>query len=126
MLISEQSLVETLDGRAGDRRRRSRLFIPHQAVFIPNKPLLNQRLVCSHPADPAKRAGTAYPAADVKGITREMELKLEPARPAVLATGIIDGLPKHSPAQPVSRRAGELHRNPAGLTDGCFGSARVA
>jgi hypothetical protein len=34
MLITEQSLAETLDGRAGDPRRRCRLFIPDQAVFI--------------------------------------------------------------------------------------------
>jgi hypothetical protein len=33
MLITEQSLVETLDGRARDPGRRCRLFIPHQAVF---------------------------------------------------------------------------------------------
>jgi hypothetical protein len=51
VLITEQSLDETLDGRARDLRRRCRLFIPHQAVFIPNKLLFNPRLVCSHPAD---------------------------------------------------------------------------
>jgi hypothetical protein len=34
MLITEQSLAETLDGRAGDPRQRCRLFIPDQAVFI--------------------------------------------------------------------------------------------
>jgi hypothetical protein len=34
MLITEQSLAETLDGRARDPRRRCRLFITHQAVFI--------------------------------------------------------------------------------------------
>jgi hypothetical protein len=52
MLITEQSLAETLDGRADDRRRRCRLFIPHQAVFIPNKLLFSPRLVGSHPLDP--------------------------------------------------------------------------
>ena len=51
MLIAEQSLAETLDGRAGDRRRRCRLFIPDQAVFIPNKLLFSPCLVGSHPAD---------------------------------------------------------------------------
>jgi hypothetical protein len=51
MLITEQSLVETLDGRAGDRRRRCRLFIPHQAVFTPNKLLFSPCLVCGHPAE---------------------------------------------------------------------------
>jgi len=66
MLITEQSLVETLDGRAGDPRRGCRLFIPHQAVFIPNQLLFSPRLVCSHPAD--RSPGEAgHPAAGVKG-----------------------------------------------------------
>jgi hypothetical protein len=56
MLIAEQSLAETLDGLAGDRRRRCRLFIPHQAVFIPNKLLFSPRLVGRHPPDPVTAA----------------------------------------------------------------------
>jgi hypothetical protein len=34
MLITEQSLAETLEGRTRDPRRGRRLFIPDQAVFI--------------------------------------------------------------------------------------------
>jgi hypothetical protein len=59
MLITEQSLAETLDGRADDRRRRCRLFMPDQAVFIPNKLLFSPRLVCSHPPD--RRDGAIRP-----------------------------------------------------------------
>src|SRR5271156_168892 len=92
MLITEQSLVETLDGRAGDPRRRCRLFIPHPAVFIPNQLLFSPRLVCSHPV--YRWPGEAgHPAAGVIGDHGGMELKPEPSRPAVLATGIIDGMP---------------------------------
>jgi hypothetical protein len=68
MLITEQSLVETLDGRAGDHRRRCRQFIPHQAVFIPNQLLFSLRLVFSHPAD-RWRGEAGHPAAGVKGNT---------------------------------------------------------
>ena len=45
MLITEQSLAETLEGRASDPRRRSRLFIPGQAVFIRDQLLFSQCLV---------------------------------------------------------------------------------
>jgi hypothetical protein len=41
MLITEQSLAETLDGSARDPRRRCRLFIPDQAVFIRDQLLFN-------------------------------------------------------------------------------------
>jgi hypothetical protein len=96
MLITEKSLVETLDGRAGDPRRRCRLFIPHQAVFIPNQLLFSPRLVCSHPADrrPGEPGHHGLPCSRRKGDHGGMELKPEPSRPAVLATGIIDGMPE--------------------------------
>jgi hypothetical protein len=45
MPITEQSLAETLDGGAGDPRRRCRLFIPDQAVFIPEQLLFIHRWV---------------------------------------------------------------------------------
>ena len=48
MLTTEQSLAETLDGRASDPRRRSRLFIPDQAVFIRDRLLFSQ---CSVPGN---------------------------------------------------------------------------
>ena len=93
MLITEQSLVETLDGRAGDLRRRCRLFIPHQAVFIPNQLLFSPRLICSHPADRLPgRSGP--PCGPRKGDHGGIELKPEPSRPAVWATGLIDGTPE--------------------------------
>ena len=99
MLIAEQSLAETLDGGAGDRRRRCRLFIPHQAVFIPNKLLFSPRLVFSHPAD---RRDGRYPAAGVKGITVERSSNrvgvAAPWRPLMLATGIIGGMADCAPA----------------------------
>jgi hypothetical protein len=41
MLITEQLLAETLDGGARDPRRRCRLFIPDQAVFIRDQLLFN-------------------------------------------------------------------------------------
>src|ERR1700757_4090939 len=97
MLITEQSLAETLDGRAGDPRRRCRLFIPHQAVFIPNQLLFSPRLVCRHPAD--RWPGEAgHPAAGVKGITGEWSSNPSPrvrpcwppASPAVLTPGFFD------------------------------------
>jgi hypothetical protein len=94
MLITEQSLVETLDGRAGDPRRGCRLFIPHQAVFIPNQLLFSPRLVCSHPA--GRSPGEAgHPAAGVKGITVEWSSNRSP-RVRVVATGIIDGMPERA------------------------------
>jgi hypothetical protein len=99
MLITEQSLAETLDGRADDRRRRCRLFIPHQAVFIPNKLLFSPRLVGSHPPD---RRDGRYPAAGVKGITVERSSNrvgvAAPWRPPMLATGIIGGMADCAPA----------------------------
>jgi hypothetical protein len=62
MLITEQSLVETLDGREAHLRRRRRLFIPHQAVFIPNQLLFTRRLVLSHQADRlTRRSGPPRP-----------------------------------------------------------------
>jgi hypothetical protein len=48
MLITEQSLAETLEGRASDPRRRCRLFIPDQAVFIRDQLLFSQ---CSVPGN---------------------------------------------------------------------------
>jgi hypothetical protein len=99
MLIAEQSLAETLDGRADDRRRRCRLFIPHQAVFIPNKLLFSPRLVFSHPPD---RRDGCHPVAGVKGITVERSSNrvgvAAPWRPAMLATGIIGGIADCAPA----------------------------
>jgi hypothetical protein len=94
MLITEQSLVETLDGRAGDLRRRCRLFIPHQAVFIPNQLLFSPRLVCSHPAD--RWPGEAgHPAAGVKGITVEWSSnrspRVRPCWPPASSTGPVHG-----------------------------------
>jgi hypothetical protein len=58
MLITKQSLVERLDGRAGDPRRRCRLFIPDQAVFIRDQPPFIQCWVYCHPDDsgPTERA----------------------------------------------------------------------
>lgn len=95
MLIAEQSLDETLDGRAGDPRRRCRLFIPHQAVFIPNKLLFSPRLVCSHPAHrrPGEPGHHGLPCSRRKGDHGGMELQTGAlASGPVLATGIIDGM----------------------------------
>ena len=95
MLITEQSLVETLDGRAGDRRRGCRLFIPHQAVFIPNQLVFSPRLFFSHPAD-RWRGEAGHPAAGVKGNTVEWSSNRSPPVRAVLATGIIGGMPERA------------------------------
>jgi hypothetical protein len=56
MLITEQSLAETLDGRARDPRRRCRLFIPHQAVFIRDQLLFSCRSVLRHPVAAVRTA----------------------------------------------------------------------
>jgi hypothetical protein len=77
MLITEQSLAETLDGRGGDPRRRCRLFIPHQAVFIPEQLLFIQRSVFSYalavvaaPASrPPERTGSPWNASQI-GLVR--------------------------------------------------------
>lgn len=42
MLISERSLVENLDGAAGNKRRGCRLFIPQQRMFTRDQLLLAQ------------------------------------------------------------------------------------
>ncbi len=115
MLITEQSLVETLDGRAGDPRRGCRLFIPHQAVFIPNQLLFSPRSVCSHPA--GRSPGEAgHPAAGVKGITVEWSSNRVSPRVPVSAH-VADrhhrryARARTSPAQPSMARCRRLHRH---------------
>jgi len=48
MLITEQSLTQTLDGREGHPRRRRPVFIPQQKVFTRGEPLFTLRLFLGH------------------------------------------------------------------------------
>src|ERR1700739_2423090 len=93
MLITEQSLVERLDGRAGDPRRRCRLFIPDQAVFIRDQPPFIQCWVYCHPDDSGPTERAAGSPSRRRQVTGRRCAGEEVARPTGMAAAVarVDG-----------------------------------